>query len=92
MLTSVCREYGFAPRITHEVRSVTAQIAYVACGQGVALVPAAARKLAPEDVVVRPLKEKVMVITAALAWSTARHYPAVDWLRKDCVQQRTLAR
>jgi len=95
MLTAVCREHGFAPRVMHEVRSITAQIAYVACGQGVALVPASTRKLAPEDVVVRPLKEKVMVITAALAWSTARHHPlvdvAVEWLRKHRVQQRTRA-
>ena len=85
MLTAVCREHGFAPRITHEVRSVTAQIAYVGCGQGVALVPASMRRLAPENVVVRPLKERVMVVTAALAWNTGRHHPLVDvavaWLR-----------
>lgn len=85
MLTAVCREHGFAPRITHEVRSVTAQIAYVGCGQGVALVPASMRRLAPGNVVVRPLKERVMVVTAALAWNTERHHPLVDvavaWLR-----------
>lgn len=85
MLTAVCREHGFAPRITHEVRSVTAQIAYVGCGQGVALVPASMRRLAPENVVVRPLTERVMVVTAALAWNTGRHHPLVDvavaWLR-----------
>lgn len=85
MLTAVCREHGFAPRITHEVRSVTAQIAYVGCGQGVALVPASMRRLAPENVVVRPLKERVMVVTAALAWNIERHHPLVDvavaWLR-----------
>lgn len=85
MLTAVCRAHGFAPRITHEVRSVTAQIAYVGCGQGVALVPASMRRLAPENVVVRPLRERVIVVTAALAWNTERHHPlvdvAVDWLR-----------
>lgn len=85
MLIGVCRSHGFAPRVLHEVRSVTSQIAYVGCGQGVALVPASMRKLAPENVVVRPLKEKIMVVTAALAWSTKRHHPMVDaavsWLR-----------
>lgn len=85
MLTAVCREHGFAPRILHEVRSVTSQIAYVSCGQGVALVPASVRKLAPDNVVIRPLKEKVMVVTAALAWNKNRYHPlvevAVSWLK-----------
>jgi DNA-binding transcriptional LysR family regulator len=85
MLTAICRSHGFAPRILHEVRSVASQIAYVSCGQGVALVPSSMRKLAPENVVVRPLKEKVMVVTAALAWNTNRYHPmvevAVSWLK-----------
>lgn len=86
MLTSVCRSHGLTPRVMHEVRSVTSQIAYVGCGQGVALVPSSMRKLAPENVVVRPLKEKVMVVTAALMWNTNRHHPMVDeavsWLKR----------
>lgn len=85
LLTSICRSHGFAPRVLHEVRSVTSQIAYVSCAQGVALVPAAMRKLAPENVVVRPLHEKIMVVTAAAVWNTRRHHPMVDeaiaWLR-----------
>ncbi|CAB3730078.1 LysR substrate-binding domain-containing protein [Trinickia soli] len=86
MLMSVCRSHGLTPRVMHEVRSVTSQIAYVGCGQGVALVPSSMRKLAPENVVVRPLKEKVMVVTAALVWNTNRHHPMVDeavsWLKR----------
>lgn len=86
MLMSVCRSHGLTPRVMHEVRSVTSQIAYVGCGQGVALVPSSMRKLAPENVVVRPLKEKVMVVTAALVWNTNRHHPmadeAVSWLKR----------
>lgn len=78
LLTGVCRDHGFAPRVTHEVRSITSQIAYVSCGQGVALVPASMRKLAPENVVIRPLKEIIMVVTAAAAWNTKRHHPMVD--------------
>ena len=86
MLTAVCRAHGFAPRVLHEVRSVASQIAYVSCGQGIALVPASMRKLAPDNVVVRPLKERVMVVSAALAWNNTRHHPMVDaavaWLKK----------
>jgi len=29
-------------------------------------------------VVVRPLKERIMVVTAALAWNSSRHHPMVD--------------
>lgn len=85
LLTGVCRSHGFAPRVLHEVRSVSSQIAYVSCGQGAALVPASVRRLAPANVVIRPLKEKVMVVTAAAAWNAGRHQPLVDeavaWLR-----------
>lgn len=84
MLVATCRARGFAPRVLHEVRSVASQIAYVGCGQGVALVPYAMRKLAPESVVVRPLKERVSVVTAA-AWVEESSNPvvrhAVDWLK-----------
>jgi len=78
MLTSVCRSHGFSPRVLHEVRSVASQIAYVSCGQGVALVPSTMRKLAPDNVVIRPLKERIVVVTAAMAWNKNRHHPMVD--------------
>ena len=85
LVISVCRSHGFAPRVFHEVRSVTSQVAYVSCGQGVALVPSAMRKLAPDNVVVRPLAERVVVVTAALAWNAKRYHPmveaAVAWLQ-----------
>ena len=66
------------PRVLHEVRSVTSQVAYVSCGQGVALVPESMRKLVPENVVIRRLKEEIKVVTAAAAWNKARRHPMVD--------------
>ncbi|MCA8165775.1 LysR family transcriptional regulator [Burkholderia gladioli] len=81
-LVAECRSHGFAPRVLHEVRSVASQVAYVSCGQGVALVPASMRRLAPDNVVVRPLKERVMVVTAALAWDASRHHPMVEAMRE----------
>lgn len=87
MLTGICRAHGFAPRVMHEVRSVASQIAYVGCGQGVALVPVSMRRLAPGNVVVRVLDETVTVVTAALAWNPSRHHPmaeaAVAWLKAN---------
>lgn len=78
LLMSVCHSHGLTPRVVHEVRSITSQVAYVGCGQGVALVPSSMRKLVPANVVLRPLKEKVMVVTAALVWNSNRYHPMVD--------------
>ncbi|VCU68392.1 HTH-type transcriptional regulator BenM [Pigmentiphaga humi] len=88
MLTATCRAHGFAPRVLHEVRSVASQIAYVGCGQGLALVPSGMRKLAPAHVVVRPLKERVMVVTAALAWNVNRAHPLVEVVVDQALKAR----
>ncbi|WP_126283786.1 LysR family transcriptional regulator [Burkholderia stagnalis] len=77
-LVASCRANGFSPRVLHEVRSVASQVAFVGCGQGVALVPASLKTLAPEQVVFRPLKENLSVVTTAMAWSTARGHPMID--------------
>lgn len=71
-VVGACRESGFAPRILHEVRTVASQVAFVGCGQGIALVPAALKRLAPDNVVVRPLAEPVDVVTTAVAWNADR--------------------
>jgi len=77
-LVTACRNAGFSPRIVHEVNSVASQIAFVGCGQGVSLIPASMKRLAPETVVVRPLTEKLSVVTTAVAWNTARVNPTVE--------------
>jgi len=71
-LVAACRDAGFSPRIVHEVGSVASQIAFVGCGQGVALIPSGMKRMAPETVVVRPLTEKLSVVTTAVAWNSAR--------------------
>jgi DNA-binding transcriptional LysR family regulator len=82
---AVCQKHGFSPRILHDVRSVATQVAFVGCGQGIALVPSGLRRFAPENVVIKPLAEKVEVVTTAAAWSTSRSNPslafALDVLR-----------
>jgi DNA-binding transcriptional LysR family regulator len=74
-LLSACRGHGFAPRIHSEVRSIASQIAFVACNQGVALVPTAMAPLAPRGVVFLPLKEALSVVTLAVAWKTEHQNP-----------------
>ena len=76
-LVSACHDKGFSPRILHEVRSVASQVAFVGCGQGIALVPASMKKFAPANVVVRPLLEKLRVVTTAMAWNRTKPNPLV---------------
>ncbi len=77
-LVASCRASGFSPRILYEVRSVASQVAFVGCGQGIALVPSTLKKLAPDNVVLRPLQEVVSVVTVAMAWDAARPNPWID--------------
>jgi DNA-binding transcriptional LysR family regulator len=77
-LIATCRAAGFSPRVLHEVRSVSSQIAFVGCGQGIALVPASLKKMAADNVAVRPLKESVTIVTTAVAWSVGRANPVVE--------------
>ncbi|GAB1617469.1 LysR family transcriptional regulator [Pseudomonas sp. NGC7] len=79
-LIATCRANGFSPRVLHEVRSVASQIAFVSCGQGIALVPAAMNKLAPANVVIRPLAQQVSVVTTTYAWNAERANPLVQAL------------
>jgi DNA-binding transcriptional LysR family regulator len=79
-LIATCRASGFSPRVLHEVRSVASQIAFVSCGQGIALVPASLKKLAPDNVVFRALSQKLNVVTTAVAWNTERPNPLVEAL------------
>ncbi len=79
-LIGACKANGLNPRVLHEVRSVASQIAFVSCGQGLALVPASTRKLVPDNVVLKPLTPKLSVVTTAVVWSRVRSNPLVDAL------------
>jgi DNA-binding transcriptional LysR family regulator len=79
-LIATCRASGFSPRVLHEVRSVASQIAFVSCGQGIALVPASLKRLAPDNVVFRALSQKLNVVTTAVAWNADRPNPLVEEL------------
>lgn len=76
-IVSVCNTQGFSPRILHEVHSVSTQVAFVSCGQGIALVPASMQKIAPENVVCIALQEEIEVVTAAVAWHKRNTNPAI---------------
>ena len=75
---AACHEHAYSPRVVHEVRSIATQIALVACGQGVALVPGTLEALASKKVILKPLKEAIHVVTTAVAWNENRPNPLVD--------------
>ncbi|MCV2359715.1 MULTISPECIES: LysR substrate-binding domain-containing protein [Roseateles] len=77
-IIALCQASGFSPRILHEVRSVTTQVASVGCGQGIALVPATLKRMAPDSVVFKPLAQMVEVVTTAAAWSSKSTNPALS--------------
>lgn len=74
-IISGCQEHGFSPRILHDVRTVASQIAFVGCGQGLALIPSGLKALAPSNVVVRRLTENIELVTTAAVWSRSSINP-----------------
>jgi DNA-binding transcriptional LysR family regulator len=77
-IVAACQAQGFSPRILREVRSVTTQVAFVGCNQGIALVPSDMRALAPANVTLRPLVERIDTVATAAAWNTTRMTPALQ--------------
>jgi DNA-binding transcriptional LysR family regulator len=76
-IIAVCRAHGFSPRILHDVATIAAQVAFVSCRQGIALVPSAMKRLAPDNVVLRPLVEEIELVITAVAWNRNRATPLV---------------
>lgn len=89
-LVGVCKASGFSPRVVHQVRSVASQVAFVSCGQGIALVPTTTGKLAPPNVLIRPVHPEVRVVTTAMAWDDEHNNPLVEAMI-DLVQNHHLS-
>jgi DNA-binding transcriptional LysR family regulator len=77
MLTAV-RAAGFSPRISHESLTIQSQVSFVACGLGVALVPASARLLRAHNVAWIPLASPVSITELVVAWPKGDVPPAVS--------------
>ncbi|MFU0842777.1 MAG: LysR substrate-binding domain-containing protein [Burkholderia sp.] len=74
-LIGACRAAGFDPHIIHEVSTTMREIAYVACGQGLGLVPEFFACMLPPGVVARPLSDAGPVIGLSIAWNEAAMTP-----------------
>ncbi|KRB78864.1 hypothetical protein ASE00_21035 [Sphingomonas sp. Root710] len=72
-LHALCRLAGFDPDIAHEAPTTEAVVGIVACGEGVAIVPASAERLRMRGVSFRPLDvrgipEHLGSVSFGLAW------------------------
>ena len=92
-LQALCRLAGFSPDIVHEVPSTEAVVGIVACGEGVALVPASAERLQMDGVAFRALDatglpDRLSMVEFALAWRKYNPAPVtaefvertIEWL------------
>lgn len=79
-LEGLCRAAGFTPRSEEAVYEVPTQLALVAAGLGVALVPESTRFLRSGDVAYVSLREPTPTLTTVLAWREHGDTPAVTRL------------
>lgn len=69
MILGQCARHGFSPRIRHEVPGTLRQLAYVGCGQGVAMLPEFYSTMLPAAVVARPIAGSRPVVELSVAWN-----------------------
>lgn len=67
LVTSLCREAGFVPRIRHEVAETSTLVTFVAAGLGVAVVPEPVSALGVPGAVYRPLAQATARVDLAVA-------------------------
>lgn len=56
LIHELCLSAGFQPKVSVETDGVSSALGQVAAGQGISILPDGATRLAPESVVVRPLR------------------------------------
>ncbi len=78
ILSGLCVQHGFHARVKHRVGSTMRQMAFAACGQGIALAPAWFAEMAPSSVCVVELTDVDPVIPLTAAWNPAVSSPQRD--------------
>ena len=77
LVTSLCTEAGFTPRIRHEVEETSTLVTLVAAGLGVAVVPEPTAELDIAGVCYRPLSPASNSIDLLAAYSSSRGSPLI---------------
>ena len=78
LVTSLCREAGFLPRVRHEVAETSTLVTFVASGLGVAVVPEPVAALGVPGEVYRPLASSRARVELAAATRTGDDSAALE--------------
>jgi len=92
-LMATCHMAGFTPDVRHIANSIATQLAMVACGLGVTLVPnAAVRSALPPTATYRPLTNRAELVELSLVTRQSPHEPLVkEFLRIALTQPHDTA-
>ena len=71
-------EAGFSPKVSHTVESIVRATAFVACGQGISLIPATYAKMLPPTVVGLRVEDAQAAMTIQFAWASDLENPLRD--------------
>lgn len=77
-IVEICRRGDLAPRLTFKARSISSQLAYVACGTAVALVPKSMALETMADMHFLPVVDDTTIVTLAIAWRADNQSPILD--------------
>jgi DNA-binding transcriptional LysR family regulator len=77
LLSGLCGEAGFTPRIRHEVEETSTLVTLVAAGLGVAVVPAPTAALDIAGVIYLPLRPRTLGVDLVVAWLSSRENPMI---------------
>ena len=92
-LMATCHNAGFTPDVRHTANSIATQLAMVACGLGVTLVPnVAVRSALPPTATYRPLTNRAELVELSLVTRDSPHEPLVkEFLRIALAQPHDTA-
>jgi DNA-binding transcriptional LysR family regulator len=78
ILTAMCADAGFVPRIRHEVEETSTLVTLVSAGLGVAIVPEPTAALAIAGVCYRPLTPDALGVDLDVAWAARANSSLLD--------------
>jgi len=92
-LMATCHNAGFTPDVRHIANSIATQLAMVACGLGVTLVPnTAVRSALPPTATYRPMTSRAELVELSLVTRESPHEPLVrEFLRIALAQPHDTA-
>ena len=91
-ILTICREQGLPPRIVFEACSITSQLAFVACGAAIGLVPESMMSDEILDVCFLPVEGDTSIVTSAIAWNESNNNPEVkEFVDLVCREAGTVA-